>query len=252
MTMRIDVITIFPGMFPTVLDVSILKRAQEEGRLRIAVHDLRDSTHDKRRTVDDRPYGGGPGMVMKPEPIFEAVEAIRQRTCPEHTGLPVERCQTILMSPGGERLTCAVAEQLACAAHLLIVCGRYEGVDERVKALASRSISIGDYVLTGGELPAMVLIDAVARWLPGVIGHEEATREESFIAGLLEYPQYTRPPVFRGMSVPEALLSGDHERIAQWRKLQALTKTASSRPDLLHAQGTNSDQQQRGSSRWIG
>ena len=231
---QIDVITIFPEMFPAILGISIIKRAQERGTLRMTVHNLRDYTYDKRRTVDDRPYGGGPGMIMKPEPIFEAVEAIQQRTCPQHTGLPAQRCQTILMSPAGERLTCAVAEQLARAAHLLIICGHYEGVDERVKSLTTRSLSIGDYVLTGGELPAMVLIDAVARFVPGVIGHDQATEEESFAAGLLEYPQYTRPPVFRGMAVPETLLSGDHERIAQWRKLQSVANTLTLRPDLVN------------------
>ena len=279
--MRIDVVTIFPEMFAPVLGASILKRAQEQGLLQVIVHDLRKFTHDKRRTVDDRPYGGGPGMVMKPEPIFEAVEAIKQQACSAHNpaiapptlcfakrsmggdtvaqqpmggqdvapigaGLPVpprlggvglhtapsSACETILMSPACERFSSSRAEYLAQLAHLVIICGHYEGVDERVKALVTRSVSIGDYVLTGGELPAMVIVDALARFMPGVIGHDEATEEESFVAGLLEYPQYTRPPVFRGLTVPEVLVSGDHERIAHWRKLQAIEKTATVRPDL--------------------
>ncbi|MBI4003610.1 MAG: tRNA (guanosine(37)-N1)-methyltransferase TrmD [Candidatus Omnitrophica bacterium] len=219
--MRIDVITIFPEMFKAVLDASIIKRAQEKGVLQIALHDLRDYTHDKHRSVDDRPYGGGPGMVMRPEPIFEAVEAIKPATC-----------RTVLMSPQGERLSTSMAQRLSAVDRLIVICGHYEGVDERVKTLVDESVSIGDYVLTGGELPAMVLIDAVARFLPGVIGHAQATDEESFAGGLLEYPQYTRPPVFRGMAVPDILLSGDHQQVAHWRKLQSVAKTLQLRPDL--------------------
>jgi tRNA (guanine37-N1)-methyltransferase len=249
--MQVDVITIFPEMFPAVLGASIIKRAQEKGHLRITVHGLRDYTHDKHRTVDGRPYGGGPGMVMKVEPIFEAVEAIR-RSCADHAPLrnnselpptstlgggPVGpskvSCQTLLMSPQGERHSSSIAQQLATFEHLIIICGHYEGVDERVRvSLVDRAISIGDYVLTGGELPAMVLIDCVARFIPAVIGHEQATDEESFAAGWLEYPQYTRPYVFRKMAVPDVLLSGDHERIARWRKLQSVARTLASRPDL--------------------
>ena len=226
--MQIDVMTIFPGMFPGALGASILKRAQEEGLLQINIHDLRDYTHDKHHSVDDRPYGGGPGMIMRVEPIVEAVEAMK-RSCASHRS-----CRTILMSPEGERFSSPLAEQLAAYDHLVIICGHYEGVDERVKqALVDRTLSIGDYVLTGGELPALVLIDGVCRFVPGVIGHEQATREESFKEGWLEYPQYTRPPVFRGMAVPEVLLSGDHERIAQWRKLQSIARTMASRPDLI-------------------
>lgn len=228
--MQIDVITIFPAMFPAILGTSILKRAQESGRLRVTMHDLRNYTHDKHRSVDDRPYGGGPGMVMRVEPIFEAVEDIRRRSCASHT-----RCSTLLMSPQGEPLSSPVAEQLAAIEHLILICGHYEGVDERVRdALADRSISIGDYVLTGGELPALVLIDCVARFIPGIIGHPQATDEESFKHGWLEYPQYTRPAVFRTMAVPEILVSGDHERVAEWRKLQSVAKTVASRPDLIH------------------
>ena len=219
--MKIDVITIFPKMFEPVLDASIIKRAQQQGPLQIAVHDLRDYTHDKHRSVDDRPYGGGPGMVMRPEPIFEAVEAIKTAAS-----------RIVLMSPQGERLSTPLAQRLAAREHVILVCGHYEGVDERVKTLVDESVSIGDYVLTGGELPAMVLIDAVARFLPGVIGHAQATVEESFADGWLEYPQYTRPPVFRGMAVPDILRSGDHKQVAHWRKLQSVAKTLHLRPDL--------------------
>jgi tRNA (guanine37-N1)-methyltransferase len=225
--MQIDVLTIFPEMFPGVLGASILKRAQESGRLRVAVHDLRDWSHDKHRKVDDRPYGGGPGMIMRVEPMCEAVETLK-RGCAAH-----QRCQTVLMSPQGQRCSPALAQELARVEHLLLICGHYEGVDERVKALVDRVVSIGDYVLTGGELPAMVLIDCVARFVPGVLGHAQATEEESFAAGWLEYPQYTRPPVFRGLAVPEVLLSGDHERIARWRQEQAVARTLANRPDLL-------------------
>ena len=219
--MQIDVITIFPKMFEAVLGASIIKRAQEKGILQITLHDLRDYTYDRHRSVDDRPYGGGPGMVMRPEPIFEAVEAIK-----------TANCRTILMSPQGERLSTPLAQRLSAVERLIVICGHYEGVDERVKTLVDESVSIGDYVLTGGELPAMVLIDAVARFLPGVIGHAQATVEESFADGWLEYPQYTRPPVFRGMAVPDILLSGDHKQVAQWRKLQSVAKTMQLRPDL--------------------
>lgn len=244
--MRIDVVTIFPTMFEAVLGESILKRARAKGLLCLKVRDLRGYTQDKRRTVDDRPYGGGPGMVMKPEPLVKAVEAIR-RECghatqgaesrvrpPAEAGGRVEGpCQVILMSPEGERLSQTLAQSLAVCEHLTILCGHYEGVDERVKPLVvDRTVSIGDYVLTGGELPAMVLIDCFARFIPGVIGHAQATTEESFADGLLEYPQYTRPPVFRNLAVPEILRLGDHRRVAQWRKLQSVARTLASRPDL--------------------
>jgi tRNA (guanine37-N1)-methyltransferase len=247
--MRIDVVTIFPGMFAPVLDESILKRAQERGLLQIVVHDLRRYTHDRRRTVDDRPYGGGPGMVMKPEPLFEAVEDIREGTAKDFAGLPGSR-QTILMDPQGEPLNSALACELASLAQAIIVCGRYEGVDERVRQrLVDRSISIGDYVLTGGELPAMVLIDCVSRFVPGVIGNEKATDEESFSDGWLEYPQYTRPKDFRGMTVPQVLRSGSHEEIARWRREQAAARTQVLRPDLLgERQGTSKE----GERRWTG
>jgi len=253
--MKVDLITIFPEMFPAVLGASILKRAQERGLLQMTMHDLRDYTHDKRRTVDDRPYGGGPGMVMKPEPIFDAIDDIR-RSCghPQppsphlHSARRAENsppanmqvggCLTILMSPQGEPLSSDVAKELAAVQHLTIICGHYEGVDERVRlALVDRAISVGDYVLTGGELPAMVLLDCLARFVPGVIGHEQATEEESFAAGWLEYPHYTRPPVFRGMAVPEVLRCGDHEQVARWRTLQSVARTWACRPDLMTSNG---------------
>jgi tRNA (guanine37-N1)-methyltransferase len=236
--MQIDIVSIFPDMFPGVLGASMVKRAQEGGLARITVHNLRDYTHDKRRTVDDRPYGGGPGMIMKPEPIFAAVETIRAGRCRTHGAGPEGTCQTILLSPGGEPFSMPLARELTQARHLILVCGRYEGVDERVRVgLADRLISIGDYVLTGGELPAMVLIDGVVRLIPGVIGHERATEDESFAEGWLEYPQFTRPVVFRNMRVPEVLRSGDHGRIARWRKLRAVEQTLAHRPDLARRHG---------------
>ena len=221
--MKIDVLTLFPGMFPGPLDESIIKRACESGRLRLGVHDLRDYTHDRHRTVDDRPFGGGPGMLMKPEPLFEAVEALRG-----------ESTRAILTSPAGRPFRQEIARELAGEAHLLLVCGSYEGFDERVReCVADDEISIGDYVLTNGALPAMVIIDAVARLLPGVLGDDESSVDESFSDRLLEYPQYTRPAEFRGMSVPEVLLSGDHAAIERWRREQARERTAQRRPDLL-------------------
>ncbi len=224
--MKVDVLTLFPEMFAGPLDVSIVQRARDAGLLQLAIHNLRDWTHDRHKTVDDKPFGGGPGMVLKPEPLFEAVESfVRDNTC------------VILMTPDGEKFDQAIAGQLAREEHLLVVCGSYEGVDERVReALVDREISIGDYVLTNGGLPAMVLIDAVTRLLPGVLGDEQSAADESFSHGLLEYPQYTRPAEFRGMRVPEVLLSGNHAEIAQWRAEQAKARTAQRRPDLLQKQ----------------
>lgn len=223
-TLRIDVITVFPGMLRGFLEESMLKRAVRLGAVDLHVVDLRDFAQDARRTVDDRPYGGGPGMIMKPEPLFEAVEAVRT---------PAAR--VILMTPQGRRFDQCVARELAHASHLIFVCGHYEGVDERVRAtLATDELSIGDYVLTNGALPAAVVIDAVARLQPGVLGGgEEATRDESFSEGLLEHPQYTRPPEFRGLRVPPVLLSGDHAEVAAWRHREALDRTSRRRPDLL-------------------
>ena len=221
--MKIDVLTLFPGMFPGPLDESIIKRACESSRLQLGVHDLRDYTHDRHRTVDDRPFGGGPGMLMKPEPLFEAVEALRG-----------EKTRVILTSPAGRPFRQQIARELAAEEHLLLVCGSYEGFDERVRqGLADDEISIGDYVLTNGALPAMVIIDAVTRLLPGVLGDDESSQDESFSDCLLEYPQYTRPAEFRGMNVPEVLLSGDHAAIEKWRREQATVQTRQRRPDLL-------------------
>ena len=221
--MKIDVLTLFPGMFPGPLDESIIKRACESGRLRLGIRDLRDFTHDRHRKVDDRPFGGGPGMLMKPEPMFEAVEALRG-----------EKTRVILTSPAGRPFRQGIARELAAEEHLLLICGSYEGFDERVReCLADDELSIGDYVLTNGALPAMVIIDSVTRLLPGVLGDDESSVDESFSDGLLEYPQYTRPAEFRGMNVPEVLLSGDHAAIERWRREQARLRTGQRRPDLL-------------------
>jgi tRNA (guanine37-N1)-methyltransferase len=229
--MRIDVLTLFPGMFVGPLDESIIKRARASGRLDLVIHNLRDYTHDRHRTVDDRPFGGGPGMLLKPEPIFEAVEALRR-----------EATRTVLLSPSGRVFTQQVARELAGLPHLLLVCGSYEGVDERAReVLMDDEISIGDYVLTNGALPAMVLIDAVTRLLPGVLGHEESATDESFSDGVLEGPHYTRPAEFRGMKVPEVLLSGNHAEIARWRAARAAQRTALRRPDLLRGEGSAGD-----------
>ena len=220
--MNIDVLTLFPGMFAGPLDESIVGRARALGRLTLKIHNLRDYTHDRHRTVDDRPFGGGPGMLLKPEPVFEAVE-----------GLAGERTRTVLLTPTGRKLTQAIVREFASAEHILLVCGSYEGFDERIRqGLADDEISIGDYVLTNGALPAMVLIDAVARLLPGVLGDESSSVDESFSQGLLEYPQYTRPAEYRGMKVPEVLLSGNHAEIARWRVEQARQRTMERRPDL--------------------
>ena len=220
--MRIDVLTLFPGMFTGPLDESILRRARQSGALDLRIYNLRDWTHDKHRTVDDRPFGGGPGMLLKPEPIFEAVESLR-----------TEKSRVILLSPAGRLFRQEIARELAKESHLILICGSYEGVDERVRThLVDDEISIGDYVLTSGALPAMVIIDAVTRLLPGVLGDEQSAEEESFSDGLLEYPQYTRPAEYRGLRVPEILLSGNHEEIAKWRLQQAIERTRQRRPDL--------------------
>ena len=221
--MKIDVLTLFPAMFAGPLDESIIMRARKAGLLDLKIHQLRDWTHDRHKTVDDRPFGGGPGMLMKPEPLFEAVESLRQA-----------ETQVILLTPGGRPFNQAIARELAGKKHLLLVTGHYEGFDERVReALADDELSIGDYVLTNGALPAMVVIDTVTRLLPGVLGDDDSSRDESFSHGLLEYPQYTRPAEFRGMKVPEVLLSGNHAQIAQWRAEQSKQRTKERRPDLL-------------------
>ena len=221
--MKVDVLTLFPGMFSGPLDESIIKRARTVGLLDFTIHNLRDYAHDRHRTVDDRPFGGGPGMLLKPEPIFEAVEAIAQ-----------EKTRVILVSPSGRKFSQEIARELALEEHLLMVCGHYEGFDERIRQeLADDELSIGDYVLTNGALPVMVIVDAVTRLIPGALGDDESSREESFSQNLLEYPQYTRPAVFRGLGVPEVLLSGNHAEIARWRAEQARQRTRERRPDLL-------------------
>jgi tRNA (guanine37-N1)-methyltransferase len=225
----ISIISIFPGLFQSVFAESMIKRAQEKGLLEISIYDLRDFSEDKHRRVDDYPYGGGAGMVMKPEPFFKAVRAVRERS-------PVKG-KTVLMSPQGVRLTQDKLKELSKEKHLIILCGHYEGIDERVRSyLADEEISIGDYILTGGEIPAMVMVDALARLIPGVLS-TSSLEEESFACGLLEYPQYTRPQEYEGMCVPEILLSGDHEKIRQWRYEEALKRTLKLRPDLLRNKG---------------
>jgi len=222
--MRIDVLTLFPGMFAGPLDESIVGRARTQGLLELRIVNLRDYTHDRHKTVDDKPFGGGPGMLLKPEPIFEAVENLKR-----------EKTRVVLLSPAGRVFSQAVARELAACEDLLLVCGSYEGFDERIREkLADDELSIGDYVLTNGALPAMVVIDAVTRLLPGVLGDDDSSRDESFSGGFLEYPHYTRPADFRGMKVPEILLSGNHAEIAKWRREQAKARTEQRRPDLIN------------------
>jgi tRNA (guanine37-N1)-methyltransferase len=220
---RIDVFTIFPGILESPLRGSLLGRAVAGGLVDVRVHDLRDWSVDRHRSVDDEAYGGGPGMVIRPEPVFAAVES-----------LDPDRGRVLLLSPGGRRLDQALVRELAAEAHLTLVCGRYEGVDERVvTGLPAEEVSIGDYVLSGGELPALVVIDAVTRLVPGVVGKEESVRRDSFDdPALLDHPHYTRPPEFRGMRVPDVLRSGDHAQIERWRREAALEKTRRNRPDL--------------------
>lgn len=227
--MRIDVLTLFPEMFQCMLDSSLIGRARGAGVLKINLINFREYSVDRHRVVDDYPFGGGAGMVLKPEPIFAAVDRLRSGGADGAPEAPV-----ILMSPQGRLLSHDVAQELSECAHLIIVCGHYEGFDERIRThLAADEVSIGDYVLTGGELAAMVLLDAVARFVPGVLGNSDSHRLDSFADGLLEHPQYTRPRVFRGAGVPEVLLSGDHAKIAAWRRRQALLRTLRRRPDLL-------------------
>ncbi len=233
--MRFDILTIFPGMFEGPLSESILGRAREAGHISVHLHDLRDWAHDRHRTVDDYPFGGGAGMVMKPEPLFEAIEAITA----QDTAVPYR----VFLTPQGRRLDRVLVADLAQRERLLLICGRYEGLDERVLEQAvDLEVSIGDFVVSGGELPAMLLLDAVARQVPGVLGSEGSLEEESFEAGLLEYPQYTRPAEYRGVSVPDVLLSGDHAAIAAWRRAKRIERTAERRPDLLqHAELTTEE-----------
>jgi len=229
--MQFEVFTLLPEVFPSYLESSILKRARQKGLLVVNVHNIREYTHDKHNMTDDTPYGGGGGMVMKPEPVFEAVETVLgdKATQVADGFVPV-----IMLTPQGRVFTQSVAEALSHHKRIALICGRYEGIDERIREhLVTDEISIGDYVLTGGELPALTLIDALARLIPGVLGDPEGAADDSHASGLLEYPHYTRPPEFRGWKVPEVLLSGDHGKVAQWRRQQALLRTLSRRPDLL-------------------
>ena len=233
--MRFDVFTLMPEVFPPYLERGILQRARERGLVEIHVHNIRDYTHDRHRTTDDIPYGGGGGMVMKPEPVFEAVETVLGFQAPNLPAFPI-----ILLTPQGRLFSQAVAQSLTQHARVAVICGRYEGVDERVRTgLATDEISIGDYVLTGGELPGLVVIDAVTRLLPGALGDPTGALDDSHATGLLEYPHYTRPPEFRGEAVPDVLLSGDHARIERWRHEQSLLRTLERRPDLLDAADLN-------------
>ena len=230
--MRVDILTLFPEMFESPLGHSILKRAQENGLVDIVLTNIRDFTKDTFRKVDDKPYGGGPGMVMMPGPLFDCFEHVQK--------LSPEKGRTILLTPQGQKLDQKKALELSADKRLILIAGRYEGFDERIRiGLDAEQISIGDYVLSGGELPAMVIIDAVVRLLPDALGDEDSSKDDSFSAGLLEYPQYTRPEVFRDMKVPDILLSGDHAKIAEWRRQQAIERTKKWRPDLLNENDKN-------------
>ena len=231
--MRIHILTLFPQMFDSLLDFGAVNRAINRESVEVKVYNIRDYTHDKHHIVDDYPYGGGAGMVLKPEPIFEAVESIKAGVAQEGGVLPV-----ILLTPRGRTFSQQIADELSGYNQLILICGHYEGVDERVSEhLVTDEISIGDYVLSGGELPAMVVVEAVARLLPGVLGSEDSLLEDSHREGLLEYPQYTRPPVYREWTVPEVLLSGNHPRISDWRREQSIMRTLNCRPELLDKAG---------------
>ena len=244
--MKIDIITIFPKVFKSILGESIIKRAQKKGLLKIIVHNLRDYTRDKHRKVDDRPFGGGPGMVFAPDPIFRTVEYIKLKTknqpaftkvsagCQPKRSEGGQKTKVVLLTPQGKTLNQKLAQKLSKNKHLILICGHYEGVDDRVRSsLVDEEISIGDYILTGGELPAMVLVDTIVRLIPKVLGDKDSAKSESFCHGLLEYPQFTRPANYKGKKVPKVLLSGDHQAIAKWRKEQALKVTKKKRPELL-------------------
>ena len=234
--MTVDIVTIFPAMIEQPLAAGILGRAIERGTLDVKVRDLRDFTTDRHRVVDDVPYGGGPGMVLKPDPIFRALDAISAER-----GTPLT---VIMTSPQGRRFTQAEAERLSRLAHIVLLCGRYEGFDERVRERVTEELSIGDYVLTGGELPALVVLDAVARFVPGVVGDEQSVAQDSFSRGLLDHPQYTRPPEIDALRVPDVLMSGNHGEIRRWRKRAALSRTLERRPDLLDAAALDEEEEQ--------
>jgi tRNA (guanine37-N1)-methyltransferase len=222
MALTLDILTLFPEMFAGPFDASIIKRAREAGLVHISLHNIRDHAHDKHHVVDDAPYGGGDGMVMKPEPIFEAVEAVRQSDS-----------HVLLLTPQGRLFDQKAAQRLSRKPSLIVICGRYEGIDERVAELANEELSIGDYVLSGGEPAAIVLVDALVRLLPGAIGAVGGAAQDSHATGLLEHPQYTRPADFRGMTVPDVLLSGNHQEVARWQRRQSLCRTLERRPDML-------------------
>jgi tRNA (guanine37-N1)-methyltransferase len=238
--MHFDVFTLLPEVFPPYLESSILKRAAQRGLVNVRIHNIRDHTHDKHHTTDDTPYGGGGGMVMKPEPVFEAVETVlgltplQTQPKPDSSHKGDSTIPIILLTPQGRVFDQRIAEELSQHERIALICGRYEGVDERIREhLVTDEISIGDYVLTGGELPAMILIDAISRLLPGVLGDPTGAEDDSHSMGLLEYPHYTKPAEFRGWTVPDVLLSGDHGKIEKWRREQALTRTFRKRPDML-------------------
>jgi tRNA (guanine37-N1)-methyltransferase len=227
--MQFEVFTLLPEVFPPYLESSILQRARQRGLIDVRIHNIRDYTHDRHHTTDDTPYGGGGGMVMKPEPVFEAVESVLGISSGQASSIPV-----ILLTPQGRVFTQRVAEELARNKRIALLCGRYEGVDERIREhLVTDEVSVGDYVLTGGELPALLIIDAVSRLIPGVLGDPTGAEDDSHSMGLLEYPHYTKPSEFRGWKVPEVLLSGDHGRIEKWRREQALVRTFKKRPDMI-------------------
>ena len=238
--MQFDILTLFPEMFQGPLSTGLFHRAVSRGLVSVNLYNIRDYTQDRHHTVDDYPYGGGAGMVLKPEPVFGAVDSLRSGMSPEQAmALPI-----ILLTPQGRLFSQEIAGELSRYNHLVLICGRYEGVDERVREyLVTDEISIGDYVLGGGELAAMVIVDAVVRLLPGVLGSEESTIDESHVAGLLEYPQYTRPPIYQDWPVPEVLLSGNHAQIAKWRREQAIIRTLQRRPEMLDRAHLNSKEE---------
>jgi tRNA (guanine37-N1)-methyltransferase len=232
--MQFDVFTLLPEVFPSYLETSILKRARDRNLIDVRVHNIRDYTHDKHHVTDDTPYGGGGGMVMKPEPVFEALETVLGLNPPPSPPMPGANIPIILLTPQGRVFKQSIAKELSAYPHIALLCGRYEGIDERIREhLVTDEISIGDYVLTGGEIPALILIDAISRLLPNVLGDPTGAEDDSHAMGLLEYPHYTRPPEFRGWQAPEVLLSGDHAKIDKWRRQQALERTFRKRPDML-------------------
>ena len=238
--LRIDILTLFPQVFEAPFNTGIFQRAVDNGLVKVNIYNIRDYTHDRHHVVDDYPYGGGAGMILKPEPIFEAVEHIKQETATQEGELSI-----VLLTPQGRPFSQAAARELTYYRHLILICGHYEGIDERVhEHLATDEISIGDYVLSGGEPAAMVVVDAVIRLIPGVLGSEESLKDDSHSDGLLEYPQYTRPAVFREWSVPDVLLAGNHAQIAQWRRQQSIMRTLKRRPELLDKANLNAEERQ--------